>query len=254
MLKSHPFSGINRKVQLKPTAWASAPRSSIIPSPTQDDERMSRLEGRQRPQMDRGPGSKGATPGASPFPPRGVSSGGAAESEGSSSSSSTVSVPTEATFILKWGGELTSLGEAQSTLLGAKFRNIMYPGEMAGVLRLHATYRHDLKIYASDEGRVQMCGGLRQELSTRGKLTPSSPHWWRTLPDARRDSEEGRPRQWTPQVIINSVLTSISRLRRTRRTAEGGAGGLGGAPGGALMMEAVEEGERRAVTPSPRGC
>ena len=28
--------------------------------------------------------------------------------------------------------------------------------QMAGVLRLHATYRHDLKIYASDEGRVQM--------------------------------------------------------------------------------------------------
>ena len=67
VLKSHPFSGINRKVQLKPTAWASAPRSSIIPSPTQDDERMGRLEGRQRPQTDRGPGSKGATPSASPW-------------------------------------------------------------------------------------------------------------------------------------------------------------------------------------------
>ena len=25
-----------------------------------------------------------------------------------------------------------------------------------GLLRLHSTYRHDLKIYASDEGRVQM--------------------------------------------------------------------------------------------------
>ena len=24
------------------------------------------------------------------------------------------------------------------------------------MLRLHSTYRHDLKIYASDEGRVQM--------------------------------------------------------------------------------------------------
>ena len=29
-----------------------------------------------------------------------------------------------------------------------------YPG--CGLLRLHSTYRHDLKIYASDEGRVQM--------------------------------------------------------------------------------------------------
>ena len=25
-----------------------------------------------------------------------------------------------------------------------------------GLLRLHSTYRHDLKIYSSDEGRVQM--------------------------------------------------------------------------------------------------
>ena len=25
-----------------------------------------------------------------------------------------------------------------------------------GFLRLHSTFRHDLKIYASDEGRVQM--------------------------------------------------------------------------------------------------
>lgn len=29
-----------------------------------------------------------------------------------------------------------------------------FPG--CGLLRLHSTYRHDLKIYASDEGRVQM--------------------------------------------------------------------------------------------------
>ena len=36
-----------------------------------------------------------------------------------------------------------------------------FPGDYAGfpgcgLLRLHSTYRHDLKIYASDEGRVQM--------------------------------------------------------------------------------------------------
>lgn len=37
----------------------------------------------------------------------------------------------------------------------------LFPGDYAGfpgcgLLRLHSTYRHDLKIYASDEGRVQM--------------------------------------------------------------------------------------------------
>jgi hypothetical protein len=30
-------------------------------------------------------------------------------------------------------------------------------GEGPGLLRLHSTYRHDLKIYSSDEGRVQVC-------------------------------------------------------------------------------------------------
>ncbi|KAL0424328.1 UNVERIFIED_CONTAM: Inositol hexakisphosphate and diphosphoinositol-pentakisphosphate kinase VIP2 [Sesamum radiatum] len=40
--------------------------------------------------------------------------------------------------------------------LGRYFRNYMYPGEGTGLLRLHSTYRHDLKIYSSDEGRVQV--------------------------------------------------------------------------------------------------
>ena len=38
--------------------------------------------------------------------------------------------------------------------IGASFRQMMYPGQGGGVLRLHASYRHDLKIKASDEGRV----------------------------------------------------------------------------------------------------
>ena len=51
---------------------------------------------------------------------------------------------------------MTDLGRTQAHNLGSKFRTLLYPGEKDGVLRLHATYRHDLKIYASDEGRVQM--------------------------------------------------------------------------------------------------
>ena len=31
----------------------------------------------------------------------------------------------------------------------------MSEGRTSGLLRLHSTYRHDLKIYSSDEGRVQ---------------------------------------------------------------------------------------------------
>lgn len=29
----------------------------------------------------------------------------------------------------------------------------MYPKDKDGLLRLHSTYRHDLKTYSSDEGR-----------------------------------------------------------------------------------------------------
>lgn len=35
-------------------------------------------------------------------------------------------------------------------------RYYMFAGEGTGLLRLHSTYRHDLKIYSSDEGRVQV--------------------------------------------------------------------------------------------------
>lgn len=64
-------------------------------------------------------------------------------------------------LILKWGGELTPAGRIQAEELGRIFR-CMYPGggcttdtgtQGLGLLRLHSTFRHDLKIYASDEGK-----------------------------------------------------------------------------------------------------
>ena len=50
-----------------------------------------------------------------------------------------------------------ALGQAEE--FGRHFRTVMYPRygpAGGGLLRLHSTYRHDLKIYSSDEGRVQM--------------------------------------------------------------------------------------------------
>uniref|UniRef100_A0A453H3M0 diphosphoinositol-pentakisphosphate 1-kinase n=1 Tax=Aegilops tauschii subsp. strangulata TaxID=200361 RepID=A0A453H3M0_AEGTS len=64
--------------------------------------------------------------------------------------------PIEALMILKYGGVLTHAGRKQAEELGRFFRNNIYPGEGTGLLRLHSTYRHDLKIYSSDEGRVQV--------------------------------------------------------------------------------------------------
>jgi inositol hexakisphosphate/diphosphoinositol-pentakisphosphate kinase len=60
----------------------------------------------------------------------------------------------EALFILKWGGELTHAGVKQAIDYGQKFRENMYiEDKSGGLLRLHSTYRHDLKCYTSDEGR-----------------------------------------------------------------------------------------------------
>ncbi|KAK9821974.1 hypothetical protein WJX81_008214 [Elliptochloris bilobata] len=64
----------------------------------------------------------------------------------------------EALLFLKYGGVLTHAGRQQAEALGNVFRTVMYPRygpAGGGLLRLHSTYRHDLKIYSSDEGRVQ---------------------------------------------------------------------------------------------------
>jgi len=69
----------------------------------------------------------------------------------------------EVVVVLKYGGILTEVGRKQAEELGHVFRGEMYPGESdtegtaaTGLLRLHATQRHDFKVYSSDEGRVQM--------------------------------------------------------------------------------------------------
>ncbi|CAA7031348.1 unnamed protein product [Microthlaspi erraticum] len=111
------FSGIYRKVQLKPLKWVKVPKSD-----------------------------------------------GDGEEER----------PVEALMVLKYGGVLTHAGRKQAEELGRYFRNNMYPGEGTGLLRLHSTYRHDLKIYSSDEGRVQMSAAAFAKglLDLEGQLTP----------------------------------------------------------------------------------
>eukprot|EP01004_Peranema_trichophorum_P003664 NODE_263_length_3101_cov_40.223304_g227_i0.p1 GENE.NODE_263_length_3101_cov_40.223304_g227_i0~~NODE_263_length_3101_cov_40.223304_g227_i0.p1 ORF type:complete len:959 (-),score=209.09 NODE_263_length_3101_cov_40.223304_g227_i0:224-2947(-) len=62
----------------------------------------------------------------------------------------------EALLVLKHGGVLTHAGRLQAQQFGTQFRTTMYPVQSSGgLLRLHSTYRHDFKIYSSDEGRVQ---------------------------------------------------------------------------------------------------
>ena len=112
------FAGVNRKAQLKPLEWEEE---------GEDDESGSHNNGN---------GTNGDEQKEQRRPRR----------------------PTAALLILKHGGVLTHAGRAQAEALGSLFRTAMYPRygpAGGGLLRLHSTYRHDLKIYSSDEGRVQ---------------------------------------------------------------------------------------------------
>jgi len=81
--------------------------------------------------------------------------------------------PRELQFVFKWGGVLTALGRQTAEQIGRSFRERLYPGT-DGLLRLHATYRHDLKIFSSDEGRVQVSAAafVKGLLDLEGALTP----------------------------------------------------------------------------------
>ena len=88
-------------------------------------------------------------------------------------------IVTEALFIFKWGGDITHSGIEQAKILGSIFRFQIYPshdtnGNGDGLLRLHSTYRHDLKCYSSDEGRCMKTAAafLQGFLELDGNLIP----------------------------------------------------------------------------------
>ncbi|KAE8668634.1 Inositol hexakisphosphate and diphosphoinositol-pentakisphosphate kinase [Hibiscus syriacus] len=159
------FSGIYRKVQLKPLKWVRVPKSN-----------------------------------------------GEGEEER----------PVEALMVLKYGGVLTHAGRKQAEELGRYFRYNMYPGEGTGLLRLHSTYRHDLKIYSSDEGRVQMSAAAFAKglLDLEGQLTPilvslvsKDSSMLDGLDNANTEMEEAKAR-------LNDVITSGERRIHTNGTSK----------------------------------
>jgi len=81
----------------------------------------------------------------------------------------------EAQLIMKWGGELTAAGRAESELLGRALREDMSKADGTRcLLHLHSTYRHDVKFYSSDEGRVQLTAAAVAKglLELAGELPP----------------------------------------------------------------------------------
>jgi len=131
------FTGINRKVQLKPLKWAAAAEGQDGSGNNNNNNNY--YYGTN--EDGTGTGNGGGEGALSPSP----SQNGKPRC-------------TEALLILKHGGVLTHAGREQAESLGMLFREIMYPNQGpagGGLLRLHSTYRHDFKIYSSDEGRVQ---------------------------------------------------------------------------------------------------
>ncbi|CAN7106147.1 unnamed protein product, partial [Brassica rapa subsp. narinosa] len=88
--------------------------------------------------------------------------------------------PVEALMILKYGGVLTHTGRKQVphdllflfwniSPMTMALNYMLFSGEGTGLLRLHSTYHHDLKIYSSDEGTTAFAKGM---LDLEGQLTP----------------------------------------------------------------------------------
>ncbi|MCQ2816069.1 MAG: histidine-type phosphatase, partial [archaeon] len=90
-------------------------------------------------------------------------------------SSKTIYYVSKALMILKWGGNITHAGIEQAKLLGNTFRVNLYPsGDTNGLLRLHSTYRHDLKCYSAEEGRCLKTAAafLQGFLQLEGPMIP----------------------------------------------------------------------------------
>ncbi|KAK4488466.1 hypothetical protein RD792_004230 [Penstemon davidsonii] len=130
--------------------------------------------------------------------------------------------PTEALMVLKYGGVLTHAGRKQAEELGRYFRNNMYPGEGTGLLRLHSTYRHDLKIYSSDEGRVQMSAAAFAKglLDLEGPLTPilvslvsKDSSMLDGLDNASIEMDEAKAR-------LNEIITSAKKASHSNGSLE----------------------------------
>ncbi|XP_075251165.1 uncharacterized protein LOC142343261 isoform X3 [Convolutriloba macropyga] len=123
-------------------------------------------------------------------------------------------------LIAKWGGELTPLGRVHAEALGKAFR-CMYPGgssyndDGSGLLRLHSTFRHDLKIYASDEGRVQMTAAAFAKglLALDGELTPILVHMVKCAKtNALLDHDESTDEAGDPIASQEDIKTKLKTL------------------------------------------
>ncbi|KAI4351585.1 hypothetical protein L6164_005931 [Bauhinia variegata] len=130
--------------------------------------------------------------------------------------------PVEALMVLKYGGVLTHAGRKQAEELGRYFRNNMYPGEGTGLLRLHSTYRHDLKIYSSDEGRVQMSAAAFAKglLDLEGQLTPILVSLVSKDSSMLDGLDNASIEMVAAKAQLNEIITSSAKITHTNGSTE----------------------------------
>ncbi|CAN0345347.1 unnamed protein product, partial [Ectocarpus fasciculatus] len=206
VLERWEISGINRKLQLKPRKWVEVDESHLSPEPEQQQQQQQQQARKKMKKDGKKASAIGVTKAAAAGRPvdehdtisKGAgaarrSDGGGGDTlrkgaeevageedrvEGGGAEGKKKRKPERASqllLILKWGGELTNLGQRQAIELGNSFRTIMYPDSgTGGLLRLHSTFRHDLKIKTSDEGRVMKTAAAFAKgfLELEGDLTP----------------------------------------------------------------------------------
>lgn len=163
VLERWEISGINRKLQLKPRKWEEVDASSLPPEPPQAKHRGNKA----KYGANGGKAAAAAAPSSAPAAagtiardtlskggvtatmnkdmlskgaalPGGREGAGEEGEGGGKKGSGKVERATQLLLILKWGGELTNLGQRQAIELGNSFRTIMYPDSgTGGLLRLH---------------------------------------------------------------------------------------------------------------------
>ncbi len=76
-------------------------------------------------------------------------------------------------MVLKWGGQLSYIGYQDALDMGKKMRVQRYDDDH-DFLSLFSSYKHDLKTYASDEGRCIKTAAafLKGFLNISGGLAP----------------------------------------------------------------------------------
>lgn len=121
------FSGINRKVQLKPTKWSNPTTTNSSSNNKQDTPEQPQQQPQgagDQQQQQGGQGQPSKAAGVDGSKSTGASSSGGAPAAAAADIKPEV---TELLLILKYGGTLTHAGRTQAEELGKTFRMIMYP-------------------------------------------------------------------------------------------------------------------------------